>query len=113
MLYSRKLGTLYLWRLLMLSQWNGFRGAKKEHADKLQHGLLGEEPVDLLVDVRPAEGSSQEHAVIEIPAENAAFVLRHFSRLDATEASSRIRSQLEEVRNSRQQKRLAKGGDWW
>jgi len=97
----------------MLSQWHGFRGLQKDCADKLQTGLLGEEPVDLLLDAHPAEGSQQRHAVIEIPAENAAFVLRNFSNLDATEASSRIRKHLEQVRTSRQRKQLSEGGDWW
>ncbi|MEQ8352196.1 MAG: hypothetical protein RH862_11975 [Leptospiraceae bacterium] len=92
----------------MLSQWHGFHGSRRETAEQLQNGLLGEEPVDLLLDAHPDESTGQENVRIEVPAENTTLVLQQFCSMSASEVGAAIRLHLNQVRRGRLQKQDSK-----
>ena len=78
----------------MISQWEGFEEDMRDQADRLQQGLLGEEPLDLLLSIEPAPGSESKGARVAFTDGTEDMILPDLASLSASAAARQIRVHL-------------------
>ncbi|MCB1139005.1 MAG: hypothetical protein KDK23_09630 [Leptospiraceae bacterium] len=82
----------------MISQWEGFEEDIHDHAHRLQQGLLGEEPLDLLLSIEPTAQTEPCGAKVEFTDGTESLILKDLANLSAPVAARRIRLHLGLVR---------------